>query len=73
MAEVAARVPPTLGRLEQLDTATTRLTGTTGNPWWYRQQLAGLRTPYRVMGGPEPRATTEATARRMLAAVRPES
>lgn len=67
--EVAAWIPPTLGRLEQLDATTTRLRGTTSNPWWYTQQLAGLHTPYRIVAGPELRATTTATARRMLAAV----
>lgn len=67
--EVSARMSPTLGRLESHDGHTTRLTGTTSNPWWYTLQLAALHTSYLVMGGPELRATTEATAQRMLAAV----
>jgi predicted DNA-binding transcriptional regulator YafY len=57
-----------LGRLEPVDARTTRLVGTTGNPHWYAEQLAVLKAPYRVVGGPELRAVTRALGRRLLAA-----
>lgn len=66
--EISAR---TLGRLEPIDETTTRLTGSTSNPWWYAEQLVGLHAPYRIIGGSELCATTRATAQRMLDAVAP--
>ena len=65
---VAACLSRALGRLESLDAGTTRLVATTGNPWWYAEQLAVLPAPFRVVGGPELRATTRAIGQRMLAA-----
>ncbi|MBB2924339.1 YafY family protein [Cellulomonas cellasea] len=69
VAGVRRRLPRALGRLEALDDATTRLTGTTSNPYWYAEQLAVLPVPFRVLGGPELRATVGALARRLRAAV----
>lgn len=69
---VRACLPSSLGRLEVLDDRTTRLTATTGNPYWYAEQLAVVPAPFRVRGGPELRATVRALARRMLAAAGPE-
>jgi hypothetical protein len=63
------RVPPSLGRLEPADEGTCRLVGTTGNPWWYAEQLTALPAPFRVVGGPEIRHTTRVLAERLLAAV----
>ncbi len=68
---VACFLPRTLGRLEPLDDGTTRLVGSTSNPWWYAEQLARIHTPYRIVGGPELRQTARAVAARMLAASEP--
>lgn len=63
---LTGRVPRTLGRLEALDAATCRLTGTTGNPWWYAEQLAALPVAFRIVGGPELRHTARVVGRRLL-------
>ena len=65
---VARDLPRALGRLEPIDPETSRLTGTTGNPYWYAEQLARLHAAFRVVGGPELRATTQALGQRLLAA-----
>ncbi|GCE76889.1 helix-turn-helix transcriptional regulator [Cellulomonas biazotea] len=64
--DVARCVSPALGRLAAVDAGTTRLVGSTSNPWWFAEQLVRLPRPYRVLGGPELRATTRALGRRML-------
>lgn len=69
LKDVALWISPTLGRLEPLSRTTTRLSGTTSNPCWCAHQLVRIRAPYRVVGGRELRATTRATAQRMLNAV----
>ncbi|WP_067436175.1 helix-turn-helix transcriptional regulator [Nocardioides jensenii] len=63
--------PRALGRLEAVDDSTTRLTGTTSNPWMYAEALAGLSVPYRIVGGDEVRAAARTVAERMLAASAP--
>ncbi len=68
LEEVARRLPRTLGRLEAIDAQTCRLVGSTGNPYWYAEQLAVLRAPFRVVGGIELLHTTRALGERMLAA-----
>ncbi|MGY5882634.1 helix-turn-helix transcriptional regulator [Modestobacter lacusdianchii] len=64
-------VPRSLGRLTAVDATTSRLVGSTSNPWWYAEQLAALPAPFRVLGGPELRHTTRELGRRMLAATEP--
>ncbi len=67
--EVVARcVPRALGRLEPVDARTSRLTGSTSNPYWYAEQLAKLPAPFGVVGGVELLATTRALGERLLAA-----
>jgi hypothetical protein len=72
LADLAPWLPASLGRLAAVDATTTRLTGTTSNPWWYAGQLAArlaeLDAPVEVVGGPELRATTRAVGRRLVAA-----
>jgi predicted DNA-binding transcriptional regulator YafY len=63
---LTARVPRTLGHLEELDARTCRLVGTTGNPWWYAERLATLPVAFRIVGGPELRHTARAVGRRLL-------
>jgi predicted DNA-binding transcriptional regulator YafY len=65
----AVTVPPALGKIEPLGDGTCRLVATTGNPWWYAEQLAALPVAFRVVGGPELRHTTRAIGQRLLAAV----
>lgn len=57
-----------LGRLEAVDGTTTRLTGTTSNPYWYAAQLVLAPVPFRVVGGPELREATAGLGRRMVRA-----
>jgi hypothetical protein len=61
-------LPRALGRLEPLDSETTRLVGSTSNPWWYAEQLAVIPAAYRIVGSPELRETTRIVGQRLLAA-----
>ena len=47
---VRRRLPRSLGRIEPVDDASCRLTASTSNPYWYAEQLAVLRAPFRVSG-----------------------
>ncbi len=67
--EVVQRVGHALGRLEAIDERTTRVVGSTSNPFWYAEQLAKVPVPFRVVGGPELRHTVQEMANRMLASV----
>jgi predicted DNA-binding transcriptional regulator YafY len=65
--EVVARcVSRSLGRLEPVDDATSRLTGTTSNPYWYAEQLAVIPAPFQVLGGVELLHTTRALGERLV-------
>jgi predicted DNA-binding transcriptional regulator YafY len=59
---------PALGRLDALAPESTRLAGSTSNPYWYAEQLAVIPATFRVLGGPELQHTTAELGRRMLAA-----
>jgi predicted DNA-binding transcriptional regulator YafY len=65
---VARKLPRALGRLEPIDASTTRLVGSTSNPWWYAEQLAVISSPYRVVACQELRETTCAVGQRLVAA-----
>ncbi|MFZ0160871.1 MAG: WYL domain-containing protein [Kineosporiaceae bacterium] len=65
---VARCLPRSLGRLEALDGERCRLSATTGNPYWYAEQLARLPGDFRVVGGPELRQVVHTLGRRLLAA-----
>jgi predicted DNA-binding transcriptional regulator YafY len=65
--ELAGRLPRPLGRLTDEGTG-CRLVGSTSDPWWYAEQLAGLRVPFRVAGGAELLACTREMGARLLAA-----
>lgn len=60
--------PRALGRLEEVDAHTTRLTGTTSNPGMYVEALAQLSAPYRIVQCPELRSAAREVAERLLAA-----
>ena len=66
--QVGWYVPRSVGKLEVIDEGTTRLTGSTGNPSWYVEQLAHLPYPYRIVGCDEVRAAARAVGERMAAA-----
>ncbi|MFG1609637.1 helix-turn-helix transcriptional regulator [Actinoplanes sp. NPDC049265] len=61
-------LPRVLGRVEPVTATTSRLTGSTSSPVWYAEQLAVLRAPYRIEGGPEIRSAARALGERLLAA-----
>lgn len=61
-------VPRVLGRLEEVDAATTRLVGSTDNPQWYAEELARLGAPMTIVAGPELRSTVAELGRRLLSA-----
>jgi predicted DNA-binding transcriptional regulator YafY len=61
-------LPRTLGRLEPVDTATTRLVGSTSNPLWYAEQLAATPAPYRIVRCPELKEAARAVGLRLLQA-----
>jgi predicted DNA-binding transcriptional regulator YafY len=70
--DVARCVPRSLGRLEAAGARTSRLTGSTSNPYWYAEQLAVLPAPFRVVGGAELQETTRVLGERLLAASAPQ-
>ncbi|MEQ4722026.1 WYL domain-containing protein [Nonomuraea sp. B19D2] len=70
---VARCLPRALGRLQPLDTGTTRLVGSTGNPVWYAEQLAAIRAPYRIVKCPELRQAARVLGQRLLAAAAEET
>jgi predicted DNA-binding transcriptional regulator YafY len=61
-------LPPALGRLEPIDATSSRLAGSTSNPWWYAERLAAVPAPYRIVGGPELQHTARVLGQRLLAA-----
>ena len=69
--EVLPWVPRGIGRLEVVNDRTARLHGSTSNPAWYAEQLASIRAPIRVNGGPELRQAVLDLGSRLLAATRP--
>lgn len=65
---VGCRIPRTLGRLEPLGADTTRLVGSTSNPAWYAERLAGIPAPYRILRCPELQEAARVLGHRLLAA-----
>lgn len=57
-----------LGTLTAIDEATTRLTGSTSNPFSYAERLAALPVPFRVVSGPELRTAVRQLGERLVAA-----
>ena len=64
---VARCLPRTLGRLEPVDAGTTRLVGSTSNPWWYAEQLAPIPASYRIVRCPELQEAARVLGQRLLA------
>jgi predicted DNA-binding transcriptional regulator YafY len=65
---VARCVPRSLGRLAEIDAATTRLTGSTSNPAWYAEQLVRIPASYQIIGCQELRDAARALGQRLAAA-----
>ncbi|WP_406830687.1 WYL domain-containing protein [Pedococcus sp. KACC 23699] len=70
---VAHWLPRALGRLEAVDDHTTRLVGSTSNPWWYAEQLAVLRTPFHIVGCTELQEVARTVGHQLLAAGTPQT
>ena len=70
---VAPCLSRVMGRLEPLDPGSTRLVGSTSNPWWYAEQLAVLPASYRIVSCPELRQAARVIGQRLLAAADPLS
>jgi predicted DNA-binding transcriptional regulator YafY len=68
---VGQYVSRALGRLEALADGSTRLVGSTGNPWWYAEQLVRIPAPYRIVGCLELQQTARVLGQRMVAASSP--
>lgn len=68
MDTVAPCIPRALGRLEPLDAHTTRLIGSTDNPWWYAERLVAISAAYRIVRGPELQHAARVIGQRLLAA-----
>jgi predicted DNA-binding transcriptional regulator YafY len=67
--DTAARwLPRALGKLDARDASTARLVGSTGNPWWYAEQLARIPASYRIVGCTELQEAARAIGRRLIAA-----
>lgn len=63
---VRERLPATLGRVEALADRRSRVLGSTSNPSWYVQELAGVGCAFHVVGGEEVRAAARTLGRRLL-------
>jgi len=68
IATVARCLPRTLGRLEEVDDATTRLVGSTSNPAMYVEQLAVVPADFRVVQGEEVAKAARVLGERLLSA-----
>lgn len=65
---VARCLPRALGRLEPSDDGTTRLVGSTSNPWWYAEKLAAIPSSYRIVGSSEIQEAARVVGQRLLSA-----
>ncbi len=61
-------LPRALGQLKPLDETTCQLVGSTGNPFWYAEQLPLIRASYQIIKCPELKECAAVIGRRLLAA-----
>jgi hypothetical protein len=71
LAAVAAWVPRSQGRLEEIDADRTRLIASTDEPHWYAEQLTAIKAPFRITGSPEVLAAARELAHRLDRATSP--
>lgn len=62
-------LPRSLGRLEPVGEQRCRLTATTGNPWYYAEELVRLPVSFTIVAGDELREAVGTLGRRLLASV----
>jgi len=65
---VAQWLPRQLGRLEPTGDGSTRLVGTTDEPFWYARQLTALQAPYLIASSPELREAARDLGRHLTRA-----
>ena len=65
---VAHWLPRQLGRLEPTGDGSTRLVGTTDEPFWYARQLTALQAPYLIASSPELREAARDLGQRLTRA-----
>lgn len=70
---VAACLPRSLGRLEELAPRRTRVVGSTDDPRWYAEHLLRLDAPFRVQAPTDLGQACRVLAERLLAAVGDEA
>lgn len=61
-------VPPVMGVLEPIDAESTRLVGSTGNPYWYAERLVAIPASYRIVRCSELQHVARKLGQRLLAA-----
>jgi predicted DNA-binding transcriptional regulator YafY len=72
-ATVTRCVPRALGKVQAADAGTARLTGSTGNPAWYAEQLTRIPAPFRIVRCPELQQAARTLGQRLLAAGTPSN
>lgn len=65
---VARCLPRALGQLKPLDSETSRLVGSTSNPFWYAEQLAAIPASFRIVRCPELQEAARVIGQRLLTA-----
>lgn len=61
-------LPRSVGRLEAIDEANCRLTGTTSTPDWYAEVLASLPVEFTIVSGPELQDAARTIGERLVTA-----
>lgn len=69
--QVRRVLPPSSGRLHQLQDDLTELSATTGNPYMYAELLACLPWAFEVVGGPEVNSAVREVGQRLVASTTP--
>ncbi len=61
-------LPRSVGRLERVDSQTSRLVASTSNPVWYAERLAAIPASYRILRCPELQEAARVLGQRLLTA-----
>lgn len=64
--EVSRCVPRALGRLVPVAAGGCRLSGSTGNPHWYAEQLTMIKVPFRIVRCPELQQAVRLLGQRLI-------
>ena len=68
LADAACWIPRSMGLLEDIDGAHTRLLASTDEPDWYAAQLTNIRAPYHIIGSAELETASRTLGQRLLEA-----